>query len=49
MKRVAIPQSGLESLNVAMAGTILLYELTARKEEPCRSRTLCWGSSNGPT
>ena len=28
VKRVSIPQSGLESLNVAMAGTILLYELT---------------------
>jgi TrmH family RNA methyltransferase len=28
VKHVSIPQSGLESLNVAMAGTILLYELT---------------------
>lgn len=26
-RRVAIPQTGFESLNVAMAGTILLYEL----------------------
>jgi tRNA G18 (ribose-2'-O)-methylase SpoU len=27
-KRVVIPQAGFDSLNVAMAGTILLYELT---------------------
>jgi len=40
VKHVSIPQTGLESLNVAMAGTILLYELTHERRshaDPGRS------------
>lgn len=37
-RRVTIPQKGFDSLNVAMAGTIILYELTlstSRRTESC--------------
>lgn len=43
VRRVAIRQAGLDSLNVAMAGTILLYELTDR-----RRRHASTGSHPGP-
>jgi len=42
-RRVTIPQARFDSLNVAMAGTILLYELSRRPGGPCDAR----GTSKG--